>query len=132
MNETTKILEKFLIKIKSGEFLPHNNLKIFKPILDKLTYKLGKPENVGNTVDIEIKISSINLDKYLSELSNELEVTEEFANLYINDFFSDLMKKDDLEFSETTMTASFRKKDNKWIIANASEIVLSLMEITSR
>lgn len=131
-----KTLEKFLGQIKKGEFLSPNNSKMFKPILNRVEYEITDVLELGKTTtNIDIKIRNINMEKYMAELNskmeelNEKKISEADGKAYVNNFFSDLVDRSDLEFSEKTITATIKKVDKKLVIENSEEIIIAMMGV---
>ena len=132
-----RTVEKFLSQIKKGEFLSPVNNRRFKSILGKLEYEVTDVCDLGSTTSIDIRIKNINMEKYMSELNSKMEdfngrkgkTAEQDMNDYVDNFFSNLIDRQELEFSEKTITAVVIKEDKRYNIKNSDEIVTAMMGI---
>jgi len=131
-NGAEKALKGYLVKIQKAEHIDKNDPQaaMFKGIFQNATYKINKVTEKGeNGAIINMTIKTINFPAYMGEFMEKMMplafsgASEEVIAESGTKYFNDLLKRNDLDYKETTIDVIMKKKENEWGIENSDEMM---------
>ncbi len=94
--------------------------QIMKAIYEKMTYKINKVEENGDTAKINATFHILNFPAYIGEYMQIIlpmaftNPSEEELEKASQKFFGDLMKRKDLKYIDETVDIYMKKVDGEW------------------
>ncbi|MDC7956401.1 DUF5105 domain-containing protein [Fusobacterium simiae] len=104
-------------------------------IMSKATFKVNKAEEKGDTSELNVTVKAVNLGKYINEyvaaatakFGTEIQPDEKEFNDFSVEYFSNVAKDKNLEYTETDVNVQMQKINGKWEIVNSDDLVLAIL-----
>ncbi len=95
--------------------------QIMKTLYEKMTYKVNKVEEEGDSAKINATFHVLNMPVYMGEYMQVIlpmaftNPSEEALEKASKKFFEDLSKRKDLKYIDQTVDVHMKKVDGKWV-----------------
>ena len=130
LSSAEKAFEEQFATIQKVEFFDPDDpdIEIVKMFYENASYTVNNTIENGNDATINITVKAIDLLAYIDDYMEKMlplafsDVSEEVMQESAIKYFSDLIKRSDLEYKETTFDLIMKKTGNEWVIDNPEEL----------